>query len=62
MKKLWRRAGKLVLLLLLAELLFFFMLGTRIRELFEGPREVLGAVDPRDPAQSDPNASADTSA
>lgn len=37
-----KRAGKLVLLLLLAELVFFFVLGTRIRQRFEGPREVLG--------------------
>lgn len=38
-----KRAGKLVLLFLLAELLFFFVLGTRIRQRLEGPRELLGA-------------------
>ncbi len=37
-----KRAGKLVLLLLLAELVFFFVLGTRIRKRLEGPRELLG--------------------
>lgn len=36
-------AMKLVLLLLLAELLFFFALGTRIRKRFEPPREILGS-------------------
>jgi hypothetical protein len=36
-----KRAGKLVLLLLLAELLFFFVLGARIRRLFETPREIV---------------------
>jgi hypothetical protein len=47
MKKWSKRAGKLVLLLLLAELLFFFVLGTRIRRWFEGPRELLGeGVEP----------------
>jgi hypothetical protein len=37
-----KRFGKLVLLLLLAELIFFFVLGTRIRKQLEGPREFLG--------------------
>ena len=37
-----KRAGKLVLLLLLAELVFFFVLGTRIRQRLERPREILG--------------------
>ncbi len=37
-----KRAGQLVLLLLLAELVFFFALGTRIRKRLEGPREILG--------------------
>ena len=45
MKKWGKRAGKIVLLLLLAELLFFFVLGTRIRRWFEGPRELVGASD-----------------
>lgn len=40
-----KRFGKLVLLLLLAELIFFFLLGTRIRKQLEGPREFLGAVE-----------------
>ena len=39
-----RRAGKIVLLLLLAELLFFFVLGTRIRRRLESPRAILGAL------------------
>jgi hypothetical protein len=38
-----KRAGKIVLLFLLAELVFFFVLGTRIRKKLEGPREILGA-------------------
>jgi hypothetical protein len=37
-----KRAGKIVLLLLLAELVFFFVLGTRIRQKLERPREILG--------------------
>jgi hypothetical protein len=37
-----KRAGKIVLLLLLAELVFFFVLGTRIRQRLERPREILG--------------------
>jgi hypothetical protein len=50
-KKWSKRAGKLVLLLLLAELLFFFVLGTRIRSWFDGPREVIGmAPAPASPA------------
>lgn len=40
-----KRFGKLVLLLLLAELIFFFVLGTRIRKQLEGPREFLGMSD-----------------
>ena len=47
-----KRAGRIVLLLLLAELIFFFVLGTRIRRKFEGPREILG---------SQPHASRETS-
>ena len=39
-----KRAGKLVLLLLLAELLFFFVLGTRIRRKLERPLEILGGT------------------
>ncbi len=39
-----KRFGRLVLLLLLAELIFFFVLGTRIRKQIEGPREFLGAA------------------
>jgi hypothetical protein len=46
-----KRFGKLVLLLLLAELIFFFVLGTRVRKQLEGPREFLGAVE-RAPADS----------
>jgi hypothetical protein len=37
-------AGRAVLLLLLAELVFFFVLGTRIRRQIEGPREILGGI------------------
>jgi hypothetical protein len=37
-----KRAGRIVVLLLLAELVFFFVLGTRIRKKLESPREVLG--------------------
>ncbi len=40
MKKLWRFA----LLLLLAELLFFFAIGLRIRSRFEAQRRHLGAL------------------
>jgi len=39
-----KRFGRLVLLLLLAELIFFFVLGTRIRKQLEGPREFIGAA------------------
>jgi hypothetical protein len=38
-----KRAGAIVLLFLLAELLFFFALGTQIRRRLEGRREFLGA-------------------
>lgn len=41
-----RRAGRLVLLLLLAELLFFFIVGLRLRRQIEGEREILGATRP----------------
>ena len=37
-----KRAGKLMLVLLLAELLFFFFVGLRMRKQFEGEREILG--------------------
>jgi hypothetical protein len=37
-----KRAGRLVLVLLLAELLFFFFVGLRLRRQLEGPREFLG--------------------
>jgi hypothetical protein len=40
-----KRAGKIVLLLLLAELLLFFFVGLRLRKQFEGEREILGSVD-----------------
>ena len=40
-----KRAGKIVLLLLLAELLFFFVLGTRIRRQLEAPTEILGRIE-----------------
>ena len=40
-----KRFGKLVLLLLLAELIFFFVLGTRLRKQIEGPREFLGTLE-----------------
>ena len=39
-----KRFGRVVLLLLLAELIFFFLLGTRIRKQLEGPREFLGSA------------------
>ena len=39
-----KRFGRLVVLLLLAELIFFFVLGTRIRKQLEGPREFLGVA------------------
>jgi hypothetical protein len=42
-----KRAGKIVLLLLLAELVFFFVLGTRIRQRLERPREILGSSTER---------------
>jgi hypothetical protein len=42
-----KRAGKIVLLLLLAELVFFFVLGTRIRQRLERPREILGISSER---------------
>jgi hypothetical protein len=38
-----KRAARILLLLLLAELVFFFVLGTRIRQRLERPREILGA-------------------
>jgi hypothetical protein len=46
MKPWAKRIGKLALLLLLAELLFFFFLGTRIRRQLERPRELLGTAPP----------------
>jgi hypothetical protein len=39
-----KRAGRIVLFLLLAELVFFFVLGLRIRKRFERPREILGSA------------------
>jgi hypothetical protein len=47
-----KRAARLVLLLLLAELLFFFVLGTRIRRKLERPREILGAAQLARPGRS----------
>jgi hypothetical protein len=37
-----KRVARVLLLLLLAELVFFFALGTRIRQKLERPREYLG--------------------
>ncbi len=40
-----KRFGRIVLVLLALELLLFFLLGRRVREQLEGPREFLGSIE-----------------